>query len=60
MIICKKCFNRNEPYTESYFDYWGWFDAVEDFDDPHGRYCEVCGKEFEDGESVVLIGLDIG
>lgn len=55
MIICKQCFKGDETYKEAEFDYWQWFDATEDFDDPHGRYCDICGKEFEDGETVVLV-----
>ena len=56
MIICKKCFKGDEPHIETSFDYWGWFDATENFDDPHGRYCDICGEEFEDGEPVIIIG----
>ena len=55
MIICKQCLKGDEPCKEAEFDYWQWFDATEDFDDPHGRYCEICGKEFEDGETVILV-----
>jgi hypothetical protein len=55
MIICKKCLKGDEVYKEAEFDYWQWFDATEDFDDSHGRYCDICGKEFEDGETVVLV-----
>ena len=55
MIICKQCFKGDEVYKEAEFDYWQWFDATEGFDDPHRRYCDICGKEFEDGETVVLI-----
>lgn len=36
------------------FDYWNWFDATEDFHDPHGRYCDICGREFNDGEMVIV------
>lgn len=54
MIICKKCFKGDEKHTEGEFDYWSWFDATEDFDDPHGRFCDVCGEKFEDGEPVII------
>ena len=54
MIVCKKCFKGNEPRQEEMFDYWNWFDATEDFHDPHGRYCDICGREFDDGEMVVV------
>lgn len=37
------------------FDYWQWFDSTEDFYDPHGHCCDICGKEFEDGETVILV-----
>lgn len=59
MIICKKCFKGKEWYIEINFDYWSWFDATEDFNNPHGRYCDICGEEFEDGEIVILTGPDI-
>ena len=59
MIICKKCFKGNETHQEAEFDYWQWFDATEDFNDPHGRYCDICGKEFEDGDTVVLTESDM-
>lgn len=55
MIICKDCFKGDDMYQKAEFDYWQWFDATENFDDPHGRFCDVCGKEFEDGETVILI-----
>lgn len=55
MIVCKNCFNGNKLHHEAEFDYWQWFDATEDFDDSHGRYCDICDKEFEDGEIVILI-----
>ena len=54
MIICKKCFNFDQPGEEVMFDYWSWFDATEDFNDPHGRFCDLCGKEFDDGELVII------
>lgn len=54
MIICKDCFNFDQACEEVMFDYWSWFDATEDFDDPHGRFCDLCGKEFDDGELVVI------
>jgi len=59
MILCQKCGSNYEKFTEAYFDYWSWFDATEDFDDPHGRFCDCCGKEFEDGEVVILTEEDI-
>ena len=59
MIICQRCFKGNENHIEAIYDYWDWFDATEDFDDPHGRYCDVCAEEFEDGEIVILTGTDI-
>lgn len=46
VIICRKCHKANDTYKEAEFDYWQWFDATENFDDPHGRFCDVCGKEF--------------
>lgn len=55
MIICKNCFNGDDIHQEAEFDYWQWFDATENFDDPHGRFCDTCGKEFEDGETVILV-----
>lgn len=55
MIICKNCFKGNDTHQEAEFDYWQWFDAAENFDDPHGRFCDMCGREFEDGETVILI-----
>nr|DAL94205.1 MAG TPA: putative integral membrane zinc-ribbon metal-binding protein [Caudoviricetes sp.]DAZ84133.1 MAG TPA: putative integral membrane zinc-ribbon metal-binding protein [Caudoviricetes sp.] len=55
VIICRKCHKANDTYKEAEFDYWQWFDATENFDDPHGRFCDVCGKEFEDGEAVILV-----
>ena len=55
MIVCKNCFNGNKLHHEAEFDYWQWFDATEDFDDSHGRYCDIGDKEFEDGEIVILI-----
>lgn len=55
MIICKQCFKGDEPRKEAEFDYWQWFDSTEDFYDTHGHCCDICGKEFEDGETVVLI-----
>ena len=54
MIVCKNCFKGDTSYQEVEFDYWQWFDATEDFNDPHGRYCDICGKEFDDGEIVIL------
>ena len=54
MIICKKCFKFDEPWEEAMFTYWDWFDATEDFDDPHGRFCDICGREFDEGELVVV------
>lgn len=59
MIICKKCFKFDEPWEEAMFDYWQWADATEDFHDPHGRFCDVCGKEFDDGELVALTEEDM-
>lgn len=59
MIICKKCFNFDEPWEEAMFDYWQWVDATEDFNDPHGKCCDICGKEFDDGELVALTEEDI-
>ena len=55
MIVCKNCFNGNESHQEAEFDYWQWFDATEDFNDPHGRYCDVCGTEFNDGDIVIIM-----
>ena len=60
MILCKECFKFDEPWEEAMFDYWTWFDAREDFDDSRGKYCEICGKEFDDGELVALTGADMG
>ena len=54
MIVCKQCFNFDEPWEEAMFNYWDWFDATEDFDDPHGRFCDICGREFDEGELVVV------
>lgn len=59
MILCKQCENKEIEFIEAEFDYWQWFDATEDFYDPHGRFCDKCGKEFEDGEVVILTGEDI-
>ena len=59
MILCKQCGNKEIEFIEAEFDYWQWFDATEDFYDPHGRFCDKCGKEFEDGKVVILIGEDI-
>lgn len=55
MIICKNCSIGDGIHQEVEFDYWQWFDATENFDDPHGRLCDIYGKEFEDGETVILI-----
>lgn len=55
MIICKQCFKGDEPRKEAEFDCWQWFDSTEDFYDPHGHCCDICGKEFEDGETVILV-----
>ena len=54
MIICKNCFKGDDTHQEVEFDYWQWFDATENFDDPHGRFCDMCGKEFDDSETVIL------
>ena len=54
MIVCKQCFNFDESWEEAMFNYWDWFDATEDFDDPHGRFCDICGREFDEGELVVV------
>ena len=54
MIVCKQCFNFDEPWEEAMFNYWDWFDATEDFDDPHGRFCDICDREFDEGEIVVV------
>ena len=43
MIICKQCLKGDEPYKEAEFDYRQRFDVIEDFDDPHGRYCDIFG-----------------
>lgn len=59
MIICKKCFKFDEPWEEAMFDFWEWRDATEDFYDPHGRFCDMCGREFDDGELVVLTAEDM-
>lgn len=59
MILCKQCGNKEIEFIEAEFDCWQWFDATEDFYDPHGRFCDKCGKEFEDGEVVILTGEDI-
>ena len=59
MIVCKNCFKGDESCQEANFDYWQWFDATEDFYHPHGRYCDVCGREFEDGETVILTEKDL-
>lgn len=59
MIICKRCFWFNEPYEEAMFDYWQWFDATEDIYDTHGKRCDICGKEFDDGECVILTREDM-
>lgn len=59
MIICKNCFKGNEPYEEVEFDHWSWFDTTEDFDDPHGRYCDICGREFDEGQVVILTETDM-
>lgn len=59
MIICKKCFKFDEPWEEAMFDFWEWRDATEDFHNPHGRFCDLCGKEFDDGELVVLTAEDM-
>lgn len=59
MILCKQCGNKEIEFIEAEFDYWQWFDATEDFYEPHGRFCDKCGKEFEDGEVVILTGEDI-
>ena len=59
MIICKNCFKGNAPHEEAEFDYWQWFDATEDFNDSHGKCCDICGREFDDGEVVILTGKDI-
>ena len=59
MIVCKKCFKGNQPYEEHAYDHWNWFDATEDFDDPHGRFCDMCGREFEEGETVVVTEEDV-
>ena len=59
MILCKQCRNKEIEFIEAEFDYWQWFDATEDFYDPHGRFCDKCGKKFEDGEVVILTGEDI-
>ena len=59
MILCKQCFKFDEPWEEAMFDYWQWFDTTEDFHDPHGHFCDVCRKEFNDGEFVVLTDGDM-
>ena len=59
MIICKNCFKGDGLHQEVEFDYWQWFDATEDFNDPHGRYCDICRREFNDGEIVVLTEEDV-
>lgn len=59
MIVCKKCFKFDEPWEEAMFTHWDWFDATEDFHDPHGRYCDICGREFDEGELVVITENDI-
>lgn len=59
MILCKKCGRNKVKFIETEFDYWQWFDATENFYDPHGRFCDECGKEFEDGEIVILTEEDI-
>ena len=58
MIICKKCFKFNEPWEEEMYDHYQWADATEDYHNPHGRYCDLCGREFDDGELVVLTEED--
>ena len=58
VILCKKCGSKAKDYTESYFDYWNWFDAAENFYDLHGKICDCCKKEFEDGETVILTDED--
>ena len=59
MIVCKKCFKFDEPWEEAMFDYWQWADTTEDFNDPHGKCCDICGKEFYDGELVALTEKDM-
>ena len=59
MIICKSCFNFDEPWKEAMFDFWEWRDVTDDFYNPHGRFCDLCGKEFDDGELVVLTAEDM-
>lgn len=59
MIICKNCFKGDEPHQEAEFDYWQWFDVTEDFYEPYGRYCDICGREFDDGEIVILTEKDV-
>ena len=59
MILCKKCGSKEVVFNEAEFDFWQWFDATEDFDSPHGRCCDSCGKEFDDGEMVILTDEDM-
>lgn len=59
MILCSKCGKKIPVSTEASFDYWSWFDATEDFHDPHGRFCNCCGTEFADGETVILTDADM-
>ena len=59
MIVCKKCFKFDEPWEEAMFDYWQWCDETEDFYNSHGRYCDVCGEEFYDGQLVALTEMDM-
>lgn len=58
MILCNKCGSKETNFTEAEFDYWQWFDTTEDFYDKHGRFCDGCGKEFDDGEVVILTNND--
>ena len=55
MILCKKCYETDELNENALFDYWQRFDYVDDFYNAKGRCCDMCGKDFDDGERVVLI-----
>lgn len=66
MILCKNCFKFlysntefDKPWEEATFNHYQWADATEDFNDPHGRFCDMCGREFNEGERVVLTEGDM-
>lgn len=59
MILCKQCGCKEIEFTEVEFDYWQWFDTTENFYSPRGKCCDCCGKEFDDGEKVILTKSDM-